>query len=62
MATCCLAVRAPTEARAFADKFSPGNSAYSAGVGDVSYPAWVEEMTPEQRAVMEKPSIRRSNL
>jgi hypothetical protein len=31
-------------------------------VGEVTYPPWVEEMTPAQRGVLQKPSIRRGNL
>ena len=44
--------------RTLAYKFSPGHSGYSAGVGEVSYPDWVEDMTPEQRLVMARPFVR----
>jgi ectoine hydroxylase-related dioxygenase (phytanoyl-CoA dioxygenase family) len=48
--------------RALLYKFSPGHSAYGTITGMVEYPEFVHEMTPEQRAVMQAPSIRRANL
>ena len=48
--------------RALLYKFSPGNSAYGTIAGTVEYPSWVEDMTPQQRAVMLAPSIRRANM
>jgi hypothetical protein len=45
--------------RAVLYKFSPWNSAYSGGFHDVSYPDYIEDMNPEERAVMEAPHIRR---
>lgn len=30
----------------------------SAGVGDVTYPSWVEELTPAQRQVLQKPNVQ----
>ena len=48
--------------RALLYKFSPGHSAYGTITGTVEYPEFVKEMTPEQRAVMQAPSIRRASL
>ena len=45
--------------RAVLYKFSPGFQAYSAGAHQITYPDYVEDMTPEQREVMEAPHIRR---
>ena len=45
--------------RALLYKFSPAFQAYSAGAHNISYPDYIEDMTPEQRAVMEAPHIRR---
>ena len=45
--------------RAVLYKFSPGFQAYSAGAHQITYPDYIEDMTPEQRAVMEAPHIRR---
>ena len=45
--------------RALLYKFSPGFQAYSAGVHQISYPDFVEDMSEEERAVMEAPHIRR---
>ena len=47
------------ERRALLYKFSPGFQAYSAGVHQISYPDFVEDMSEEERAVMEAPHIRR---
>ncbi len=44
--------------RALLYKFSPGYQAYSAGTHTVSFPDYVEDMTEEQRAVMEHPHAR----
>ena len=41
--------------RVLAFKFSPAFSAYAAGSHTVTYPSWVEEMKPEQRAVLFAP-------
>ena len=45
--------------RALLYKFSPGFQAYSAGQHEISYPDYIEDMTEEERAVMEAPHIRR---
>jgi len=45
--------------RALLYKFSPGFQAYSPGAHTISYDDYIEEMTPEQRQVMEAPHIRR---
>ena len=41
--------------RVLAFKFSPAFSAYAAGSHTVTYPSWIEEMKPEQRAAMFAP-------
>ena len=51
--------KAAHERRALLYKFSPGFQAYSAGVHQISYPDFVEDMSEEERAVMEAPHIRR---
>jgi len=51
--------RGTHQRRALLYKFSPGFQAYSAGAHQISYPDYIEDMTPEQRAVMEAPHIRR---
>ena len=45
--------------RALLFKFSPGFQAYSAGPHQISYPEYIEDMTEEERAVMEAPCMRR---
>ena len=45
--------------RALLYKFSPGFQAYSAGQHTISYPEYIEDMAPDERAVMEAPHIRR---
>ncbi len=45
--------------RAVLYKFSPGFQSYGSGAHDVSYPDYIEEMTEDQREVMEAPHIRR---
>ena len=45
--------------RALLYKFSPGFQAYSAGAHQITYPDYIEDMSPEQREVMEAPHIRR---
>jgi ectoine hydroxylase-related dioxygenase (phytanoyl-CoA dioxygenase family) len=47
------------ERRALLYKFSPGFQAYSAGQHTITYPDFIEDMAPEERAVMEAPHIRR---
>ena len=51
--------QAEHQRRALLYKFSPGFQAYSAGAHQITYPDYIEDMTPEQRAVMEAPHIRR---
>ena len=51
--------KAEHQRRAVLYKFSPGFQAYSAGAHQITYPDYIEDMTPEQRAVMEAPHIRR---
>jgi ectoine hydroxylase-related dioxygenase (phytanoyl-CoA dioxygenase family) len=46
--------------RALLYKFSPGFQAYSAGAHEIAYPAYIEDMKEEERAVMEAPSVRRN--
>jgi hypothetical protein len=41
-------------------KFSSGFQAYSAGAHEIAYPAYIEDMKEEERAVMEAPSVRRN--
>jgi hypothetical protein len=48
--------------RALLYKFSPGNSAYSGGIGEVKYPEWMDEMAEAQREVLLKPAIRRAKI
>ena len=50
-----LAWTADHDRRVLAFKFSPANSAYAAGSHSVTYPNWVEEMTPAQKAVLLAP-------
>ena len=45
--------------RAVLYKFSPGFQSYGSGAHQVTYPGYIEEMTEDQRAVMEAPHIRR---
>lgn len=45
--------------RAVLYKFSPGFQSYGSGAHEVSYPDYIEEMSEEQRVVMEAPHIRR---
>lgn len=47
------------ERRALLYKFSPGCLAYGSGAYTVTYPDYVEDMTQEERAVMEAPHARR---
>ena len=42
-------------------KFSPGFSAYAAGEHSIEYPPWIEEMKPEQKAVMMAPYLADGN-
>ncbi|MCS5609305.1 MAG: phytanoyl-CoA dioxygenase family protein [Candidatus Poribacteria bacterium] len=51
--------KAKHQRRALLYKFSPGFQAYSQGAHQVTYPDYIEDMTPEERAVMEAPHIRR---
>ena len=46
--------------RALLYKFSSGFQAYSAGAHEIAYPAYIEDMKEEERAVMEAPSVRRN--
>ena len=46
--------------RALLYKFSPGFQAYSAGAHEIAYPAYIEDMKEEERAVMEAPFVRRN--
>ena len=39
-------------------KFSPGFQAYSQGTHQVTYPDYIEDMTAEERAMMEAPYVR----
>ena len=50
--------KAKHQRRALLYKFSPGFQAYSQGAHQVTYPDYIEDMTPEERAVMEAPHIR----
>ena len=54
--------KADHDRRVLAFKFSPGFSAYAAGEHTVEYPSWVEEMKPQQRAVMMAPYLADGNL
>ena len=45
--------------RALLYKFSPGTLSYGSGAHDVSYNKYIEDMTEEERLVMEAPHIRR---
>ena len=45
--------------RALLYKFSPAFLAFSQGAHTVTYPGYIEDMTAEQRAVMQAPSVRR---
>ena len=47
------------ERRALLYKFSPGTLAYGSGAHETVYPAYIEDMSEEERAVMEAPHIRR---
>ncbi|MGY8822590.1 MAG: phytanoyl-CoA dioxygenase family protein [Candidatus Latescibacterota bacterium] len=47
------------ERRALLYKFSPGSVAYGGGAHDISYAAYIEDMSEEERAVMEAPHLRR---
>ena len=51
--------KAKHQRRALLYKFSPGFQAYSQGAHQVTYPDYIEDMTPEERAVLEAPHIRR---
>jgi hypothetical protein len=44
--------------RALLYKFSPGFQAYSGGAHQITYPDYIEDMTEDQRAVMEAPHYR----
>ena len=44
--------------RALLYKFSPGFQAYSQGAHQVTYPDYIEDMTAEERTVMEAPYVR----
>lgn len=50
--------KASHQRRALLYKFSPGFQAYSAGAHRIEYPDYIEDMSPEQREVMEAPHIR----
>jgi hypothetical protein len=50
--------KAKHQRRALLYKFSPGFQAYSQGAHQVTYPDYIEDMSPEERAVMEAPHIR----
>ena len=50
--------KASHQRRALLYKFSPGFQAYSAGAHRIDYPDYIEDMSPEQREVMEAPHIR----
>ena len=45
--------------RALLYKFSPSFLAYSRGAHTVTYPDYIQDMTDEQQAVMQAPSVRR---
>ena len=47
------------ERRALLYKFSPSTIAYGAGPHEVNYQDYIEDMTQEERAVMEAPHMRR---
>ena len=47
------------ERRAVLYKFSPGTLAYGSGPHEVSYGDYIDDMTEEEREVMEAPHIRR---
>jgi hypothetical protein len=42
--------------------FEWGVCADSPGVGQVTYPAWVDQMTQAQRDVLQQPSLRRAKI
>jgi hypothetical protein len=46
------------ERRALLYKFSPGCMAYSPGAHEIGYPEHIEDMSEEERAVMEAPHVR----
>ena len=45
--------------RALLYKFSPGYQAFSGGSHNIDYPEYIEDMSAEQRAVMQAPHYRR---
>ena len=47
------------ERRALLYKFSPGTLSYGSGAHQTAYSDYIEDMTEEERAVMEAPHIRR---
>ena len=51
--------KAKHQRRALLFKFSPGYQAFSGGSHTITYPDYIEDMSEEQRAVMEAPSYRR---
>ena len=51
--------KAQHERRALLYKFSPSFQAYSEGQHTITYPDFIESMTPAERAVMEAPHINR---
>lgn len=53
-----LAWKAKHQRRAMIYKFSPGFLAYGSGHHGISFPDYVQDMTEEQRAVMEHPHMR----
>jgi hypothetical protein len=48
--------RGAHERRALLYRFNPGYAAYSPGLADLSYPSWMNELTPEQQAVLMNPA------
>ena len=48
--------RGAHERRALLYRFNPGYAAYSPGLADLSYPSWMDELAPEQQAVLMNPA------
>ena len=51
--------KAAHQRRALLYKFSPGYQAFSGGSHNIDYPEYIEDMSAEQRAVMQAPHYRR---
>ena len=47
--------KAAHQRRALLYRFSPGHAAYTPGLAALKYPAWMEDMAPEQQAVLLNP-------